>query len=301
MTEPIRLPSVTEITGNLRAGFNQVWGVDRAYEFGRSKSAKYKGVEILRVVDGAGIRRFYAPAIEPNLVEDFAQVDSREKLKAFVERFGLLGFQHIASRKPGPGGDPVDWARARAREVHVALEVQSLLEEMQETGQDTKLRRELLKLLRKAGYNTMFRLYPSMDADLAQQWLRKQCQVPAGYQLPKPWEDDPARAAWLCLGDIINPLLRRIRFEIMPGDKVSLPNLTLQFDALIDVIAFRLATQLRALKPYICERCGRLGFSRRTSKKTCSQKCRKEKCLSKPLISRQSRKRSSRKRRNDAK
>jgi hypothetical protein len=297
MTESVRLPSVTEITNNLRAGFNQTWVVDRAYEFGRSKSPKYKGVEILRAVDGAGIRRLYAPAIEPDLVEEFAQVDSRDKLKAFVERFGPLGFQHIAPQKPGPGGDPVEWALARAREVYVALEIQSLLEEMQETGQDTKLRRELPKLLRKAGYNTVFRLCPPMDADRAQEWPRKQGPVADGFQLPKPWEDEPARVAWQCLGDIINPLLRRIRYKILPGDAADLPNLTLQFDALIDVIAWRLATQLKRLKPYICESCGRLGFSRRTSKKTCSQKCRKEKYLSKPLASGQSRKRSSRKRR----
>jgi hypothetical protein len=257
MTEPaIRLPSELEIARNLQAGFRHAWVVDRAYEFAVSKSDRYKGVKILRAVDAAGVRRIYAPAIEPNLVEDFAQVDSEPRLKRFAERFGLLGFQEIAPQKPGPGGDPVAWALARAKEARVALAIQSLI-------QKTELRRELPKLLRQAGFSLGMPTAPDRSIS---RWRETAA-----------WPSDPARTAWECLAEIINPHLRRIRFEILPGDAAELPDIGLQFDSLVDVIFWRLATQLRKLKPYICENCGSLAFAQRGSRRTCSWKCRKAK------------------------
>jgi hypothetical protein len=275
---PVRLPSEPEVLRNIRMGFRHGWEVSEAYEVVPFRSARHRSpVRVLRAVEARGFRRFYLPMIEPNLVEEFAQVDTEEKLKRFVVRYGLLGFQHVTPPEERVGGDPVEWALARAKESHVVLVIQNLLEGMQKVGSDAELRRELPKLLRKAGLDTRFRLVPNFDAGRVMQELRKQGPVSTMFQLPKPWEDDPARTAWLCLGDIINPHLRRIHFEIRPGDETDSPNLMLRFDCLLNVIFWRLAVELKKLKPYICESCGALKFARRGSRKTCSMKCRKKK------------------------
>lgn len=254
-------------------GFRRVWYVDREYEIKNG---------VLRPVDpdpnNSGFRRVYAPAVEPGLLEELAVVSDESTLLKFAKRFGLLGFSHIVPPDKRVGGDPVDWALARAREVNVVLELQSLLEDVQETERDTTLRKELPELMREAQVPLL-----SFSVDEVCDLTAEEKEKFIGASFGKPgwiwtaaWPNSPVRAAWECLANLINPLVRRIRFEVRPADEVEGPNLALRFDALIDVIGWRLATQLGRLKPYLCKQCGRFGFAKRSSKQTCSSECRKD-------------------------
>ena len=72
-------------------GFRHGWDVNQTYEIALVAPAKGgKRVRVLRSVEADGIRRFYLPAVEPNIVEDFAEVCNEEQLKRFAQRFGLL-------------------------------------------------------------------------------------------------------------------------------------------------------------------------------------------------------------------
>ena len=180
-------------------------------------------------------------------------------MKAFAERFGLLGYQSLAPIGERFGGDPVDWALKRAKEVQAVLVIQALLEEMRSTGRDTTLRKELPTLLRKIGIQ-----------------LNDTSPNKGGAEMyyTASWPVDAPRTAWESVSLVVNPFLQNIHFKIEPGQKADLPGMILSFTALVDVIYWRLATQLKKFNPYLCTNCGGLAFKFRNSRKTCSEKCR---------------------------
>jgi hypothetical protein len=256
----VRLPSEPEIQRTLQAGSRTAWTVDAEYLW-----AWHRRRKILRPAPDVAVRRVYAPVVEPGLVEEFAQVDTEDKLKRFTERYGLLGFSNITPQEQRVGGDPVDWTLRLAKEACLALEIVSLLEAMQRTGNSQEHIRELPKKLRKVE----FLLLTKGEADKTDGPIRIR-----RWRWTDAWPHDPARAAWECLADIINPHLSRVRWEILSGVPGGDPGLMLRFPALVDVIFWRLASGLRRLKPYLCVTCGKLAFAGRGSRRTCSLQCR---------------------------
>ncbi len=205
-----QLPTSEEYRQNRRAGFQRLWLVWEDYTI--------KG-EVLR--PEGGLRRVYCPAIEPELLEEFAGVDDKKALVRFAIKFGLLG--------PGVG-DRVKAVLSHARRVRAVYDVLDLLDRPE------VLKQNLQAILRPAGVRLFSQTELARDFP---EFIRTR-----GALAPASWPQDPRQTAYRALAKLINPNIAGLHYRLASA-KEEFPGLYLNFSALIEVIYWRLAAHSR--------------------------------------------------------
>ena len=84
---------------------------------------------ILRESDRSEMRA-YNPFAEYELPTQVARIVTGDvSPEEFAGKFGLLGHDHLVSRRECKGGDPIEWVRAHSRTVALCLDLIGVLEE----------------------------------------------------------------------------------------------------------------------------------------------------------------------------
>jgi hypothetical protein len=189
-------------------------------------------------------KRTYAPAVEDSLPSALAKLsESPADLLNFVRTYGLLGFTDEKNGKPLPG-EPCDWIRAHARTVSAILELGELIRE----GDSYALQETL----------------PGISGPFAK---RSEIYHP-GPIATVNWPGNPLAAARELVHKLINPNLAGIRRELrLRGDGTS--RSVFAFDAMIDVVYWRLADSVAGDMIRRCEDCRRPFISRDKRNKYC--------------------------------
>ena len=81
----------------------------------------------IRAIPPLKTRRHYFPMGSPSVLSEFARVTPGDERKclAFVKRWGLLGYDDLATGHPEPIGDPVEWIWAHVNGVRAALDLRT--------------------------------------------------------------------------------------------------------------------------------------------------------------------------------
>ena len=234
-----QLPTSEELRQNRRAGFQRLWWVWEDYTI--------EG-EVLR--PEGGFRRVYCPAIEPELLEEFAGVHDKKTLVTFARKFGLLG-RGVRDR--------VKAVLSHASRVRAVYDLLGLLARREVP------RQELPTILRSAGV----RLFsPTESVPDLQEFIRTR-----GAFVPASWPKDPRRTAYGALAKLINPNIAGLHYRLASAKEES-PGLYLNFSALIEVIYWRLAARSRREWRW-CQRpqCGITFPVHDPRQKFCSPRC----------------------------
>ncbi len=234
-----QLPTSEELRQNRRAGFQRLWLVWEDYSI--------KG-EVLK--PEGGLCRVYCPAIEPELLEEFAGVRDKKALVRFARKFGLLG-RGVRDRVKA-----VLFHARRVRAVYDLLELLDCPE---------VLKQKLPRILESAGLRLFSQTELARDFP---DFIRTR-----GAIAPASWPHDPRQTAYRALAKLINPNIAGLHYRLASA-KEETPGLYLNFSALIDVIYWRLAAHSRR-EWRRCQRpqCGIVFPVADPRQKFCSRRC----------------------------
>jgi hypothetical protein len=259
------------------------WAVAPDYRFEDSS----KGRVIVPVWDAAskpGARGLYRPALEPQLVEDFAAVEGAESLKAFALRYGLLGYRQLhpprEDEEEGPWVDPVAWSLAHARTVAGALGVIRLMDAVRNREiivDDESSRKAVAPVFANEFHRAGLKGPHNKDTPpgwVAFRYLNpEKAIVGSDDDLRRTvwiygWENDPIRGAYSLVAWLVNPGIKEVRYELACSACDSPPSgkplhdaelgIGLVFDALLSVIYLRLAERAMNGEFRHCKECGRV-------------------------------------------
>lgn len=248
------LPPTDELERNQRAGFRHLWGVSEGYEIHD---------QVLRPV--GGLRRWYAPAVNRDLLPEFALVRDEKSLLRFSRQFGLLGYSVLVPPAKRCGGDPVGWALRHARAVSAVIRILELLPDR------GWLKKKLPTVLRQAGIQLFT---PKEVAYRFPEIIR----TPGAWAPMGSWPQDPTVTAYAAIAKIINPPLRGLHYELARVQNTAAPQdppgLYLRFRALIELIYWKLAANLREGYQWrSCRGCAKIFLVEEPHQHYCSPRC----------------------------
>ena len=264
-----------------------------------------RGRQVVRVLvaDYSAPRggRAYIPADEPHLVEHLAAVTDEKSLLQFAHRYGLLvgGQQEavlLAEARIGRFGNRVTWALAHARAVRAILDGLQIIHDVRSGRADLdthspEIGHALKAIFKRAGIvlkkATTVTLIPrsgslggALTADLPDGVSEEEIHLLDTRKGHVPrvvfsshWETDPIRAAYDSIRQLINPMIRGLRYELASGNQGQL-GLRLEWNELIEVIYWHLLTRIGG-EFRQCKRpdCGRLFPVSDPRDKYCSPRC----------------------------
>ncbi len=223
-----QLPAQTRLRETEQAGFRQLWPVYERYE-----------IEEGNLTSKGSVARYYSPAIEPHLVSEFAKVHDPKALLSFAKRFGELS----------GNGTLVEPAIRHARRIAAAAEViekiNGLKREFSRVMDSPRVVEGLRRFLKIRLQQIGIVLLSPEEFTADPGWLMRR-----GWIMTHDWHENPFRAAHLALAKhLFNPNLEGLRYRMVEEEKEEpqgpLPGLYLHFNNLLDVIYWRLATQMR--------------------------------------------------------
>jgi len=250
------MSSAEEMRQNQAEGFRQVWEVAQDY--------KIENVNGQRVLVGSGRgQRFYAPAVEKQLLEAFRNVRDENGLLDFARHYGGLGHWALVDPNQRLGGDPVKWALAHAAQVRAIWDLLEIIEGSKNPRIEDldSIRKSFSRAISAAGYHLIG---------------EKKTGREHRFLWTVDWPKAPIRTAYQVVAALINPQIRGIYYHLDTHDKI--PGLCLGFHALLEIIYWQLANRLRGewrrCKRADCGNIFRLEEGRRGPKsKYCSARC----------------------------
>jgi hypothetical protein len=248
-----------------RAQIIQQWGVARSYEV-RDRLLVAVGPEV----------RGYDPLVKSELPIKLADLHlGKISPLAFTLRYGFLGYDSLVPIKKRLGGDPIEWIRAHALTVFVALE---LMGRMQAEDDPYPLM-DFLKRIPKGRYGFLAeqkdldfsRLPRSLDFAIRTH-SRQKTRVP------------PVRLcealAKRVVQDLVNPNIARIRRQLTMSSAGQIHSV-FRFDAMVQCAYWQIANQLESGGGIRrCEYCGRFFVASHPNERFCppSGSARRSKC-----------------------
>jgi hypothetical protein len=256
------MPKIEQAGVAPQSAFTGLWPVESRYEI---VERKVRGKTIPVVVPSDLSKpQLIEPDLFPRIASEFSEIESDNQLLAFNRKFGLLGFARLFPHAVKYGGEPVSWSRGHARRVATAFEVFQLIRRG-----PLQTRKELPGVLRSIGWDLMGMIERGkLEVSFTQD--QDTTVITPGSLSYTEWPSDPLRVAWRVLAHLINDQIRGLRVEVSEGELRPV----FVFDALIQVIYWRLVGELEELNLRRCKVCKIFFRAKRVDARHCSSKCR---------------------------